>query len=113
VVTPQPDGEQWRRTFDGSPLISTQRIDGSCVVERFGVVDIRFGLEAVDGALRYGFRSASMRFGRFAVPLPLIAAVQERARADGGLDVSVDVAMKWIGRIVAYDGALTRFEVER
>ena len=110
VVTPNPDGEEWRRKFGAAPLVSTQRVDGASIVERFGSVETRFRLEVEDAALRYVFEGSSIRILGIAVPLPLIASAHERARTDGGIDVSVDVAMTVIGRIVVYDGTLTRIE---
>jgi hypothetical protein len=116
VVTPQPDGEEWRRTFGGALLVSSQRLSGGSIVERFGAVEVTFTLEADDSTLRYVFEGGSIRLLGVAIPLPLDAAAHERARAGndiGSIDVSVDVAMKPFGRIVAYDGTLTRIEFER
>jgi len=111
VVTPEPDGEKWRRKFGAAPLVSTQRREGESIVERFGSVEVRFRLEMEAAALRYAFEGGSIRILGLAVPLPLNASACELARADGGIDVSVDVGMNLIGRIVAYEGTLTRVVV--
>ena len=115
VVTPQPGGEQWRRKFGDAPLVSVQRMDGDSIRERFGAVEVRFRLMATESELRYVFGGGSIRILGLPVPLPLIASAYECARrgADNGIDVSVDVAMKGIGRIIAYDGTLTRIDVDR
>jgi hypothetical protein len=114
VVTPQPDGEEWRRKFGDAPLVSIQRMDGDSICERFGAVEVRFRLEATESGLRYLFEGGSIRILGLPVPLPLTASAHERARrgVDSGIDVSVDVAMKGIGRIVAYDGTLVRINVD-
>jgi hypothetical protein len=113
VVTTEPSGECWRRKFGAWPLESVQRIAGDLVAERFGAIEVRFRLEAADGALWYRFAGAALRLGILALPLPLLATASERAVGDSAIAVSVDVAMKAIGRIVAYEGTLTRIEVER
>jgi len=113
VVTVQPDAEEWRRTFGTFPLVSVQRIDGGLVAERFGRVEVRFRLEAVDGALRYGFEDASLRLGPIRMSLPLAASAIERPHGKSAIDVSVDVAMKGFGRLVAYEGTLTTIEIGR
>ena len=115
VVTPQPEGEEWRRKFGTAPLVSVQRIDGDAICEQFGAVEVRFRLEATESALQYVFEGGSIRILGVVVPLPLIASAYERARVDdgiGGINVSVDVAMKGLGRIVAYDGTLTSIDVD-
>src|SRR5687768_6531744 len=54
LVTPRDEGEEWRRTFAGRPLVSVQSAgaDG-LLVERVGLVEMRFRLEVAGGALGY------------------------------------------------------------
>lgn len=115
-VTAREEGEKWRRTFAGRPLVSMQsnRPDG-LLVERMGIVEIRFRLEVVGGALSYQTVSAALRFGSLRVPLlhwlsPCITA-WERAVGDQ-IHVSVDVTFPLLGRLIAYDGMLTQVEAQ-
>src|SRR5262245_16766355 len=51
-VTAREEGEEWRRTFAGHPLVSMQsdRVDG-VLAERMGIVEMRFRLEVAGGSL--------------------------------------------------------------
>ncbi|MGH9854520.1 MAG: DUF4166 domain-containing protein, partial [Blastocatellia bacterium] len=70
-VTAREEDEEWRRTFAGRPLVSVQsnQSDG-LLVERMGVVEMRFRLEVAGGALNYQTVSVALRFGSLRVPLP-------------------------------------------
>jgi len=59
-VTARGEGEEWRRTFAGRPLVTVQseRPDG-LLVERVGPVEMRFRLRVVGGALVYQATSAA------------------------------------------------------
>ncbi len=122
-VTALEEGEQWRRTFAGRPLVSMQsnrpdgRFDG-LLVERIGIVEMRFRLEVGGGALSYETVSAALRFGFLRVPLPhwLSPCVTAWERAIGETDqihVSVDVTFPLLGRLIAYNGMLTQVEAQR
>ena len=118
LVTAREDGEEWRRTFGGHPLLSMQskRFDG-LLVERMGIVELRFRLEVVDGALSYETISAALCFGSLRVPLPhcfnpCITAWERPVGDRDQIHVSVDVEFPWVGRLIAYDGMLTRVEVQ-
>src|SRR5215467_13279019 len=87
-VTAQEEGEEWRRTFAGRPLVSMQsnRPDGrsnGVMVERMGIVEMRLRLEVVGGALNYRTVSAALRLGSLRIPLPcwLSPYVTARERA--------------------------------
>jgi hypothetical protein len=118
-VTAREEGEEWRRTFAGNPLVSAQsdRIDG-LLAERMGILEMHFRLEVVSGALSYQTVSVALRFGTLRVPIPywLSPRVTARERAVGDMNqihVSVDVTFPLIGRLIAYEGMLTQIEAQR
>jgi uncharacterized protein DUF4166 len=118
-VTVCEGGEEWRRTFAGRPLVSLQsnRIDG-LLVERMGIVEMRFQLEVVGGALNYQTVSTALRLGSLRVPLPyrLSPRVMAWERDVGDFNqihVSVDVTLPLLGRLIAYDGILTQVGARR
>jgi hypothetical protein len=118
-ITAREEGEEWRRTFAGHPLVSLQYDQGAgLLVERMGIVELRFGLEVAGGALNYQTVSAALRLGSLRIMLPawLSPCVTASERADGNMNqihVSVDVTFSLIGRLIAYDGMLTQVEERR
>jgi hypothetical protein len=118
-VTKQKEGEEWRRTFAGNPLVSLQSHRGAdLLVERMGIVEIRFRLEVAGGALNYQTVSAALRLGSLLVPLPrwLSPRVTAWERAVGDMNqinVSVEVNFSLLGRLIAYGGMLTQVEEQR
>jgi len=118
-VTAREEGEEWRRTFAGRPLVSFQsnRVEG-LLVERMGIVELRFRLEVDGGALNYRTVSAALLFGSLRVPLPfwLSPRVTARERDVGDMNqlhVSVEVTFLLLGRLIAYEGNLTQVEARR
>jgi len=118
-VTAREEGEEWRRTFAGRPLVSRQsnRVNG-LLVERMGIVELRFRLEVAGGSLNYQTVSAALLFGSLRVPLPywLSPCVTAWERDVGDMNqihVSVDVTFPLLGRLIAYEGMLTRVEAQR
>jgi hypothetical protein len=116
VVTARGDGEEWRRTFAGRPLVSMQseRPDG-LLVERMGRFEMRFRLQVVGGALTYQAASAALCLGSLRVPLPhwfspRISALERPVGQGNQIDVSVDVQLPLLGCLIAYEGKLTRVE---
>src|SRR5215475_9681357 len=100
-VTAREKSEEWRRTFAGRPLLSIQyyrpdgRLDG-VMVERMGIVEMRFRLEVAGGSLNYQTVSAGLRFGSLYVPLPYwlrpcVTAWEKSVGAMNQIHVSVDV----------------------
>jgi hypothetical protein len=117
-VTARGDSEEWRRTFAGRPLVSLQseRPD-RLLAERMGLVELRFRLQVVGGALAYQTSSAALCLGSFRVPLPHwfspCVRAWERPVGEGNqLAVSVDVRLPLLGCLIAYDGKLTRVETQ-
>lgn len=118
LVTARGDGEEWRRTFAGRPLVSLQsgRPDG-LLVERMGVVEMRFRLQAVGGTLAYQATSAVLCLGSLRVPLPhwfrpRVRALERAVGAEDQIDVSVEVHLPLLGCLLAYGGKLTRVEAQ-
>jgi hypothetical protein len=116
VVTAQGDAEEWRRTFARQPLVSLQasRSDG-LLLERMGRVETRFRLKVVDGALIYESVSAAFCLGRLRLRLPRwlsprVTASERLAGEEEQLEVSVEVRLPLLGRLIAYEGRLTLIE---
>jgi hypothetical protein len=112
-VTPRADGEEWRRSFAGRPLVSRQaaRRDG-LLAERMGGVETRFRLAVADGALSYQTVSAALCLGPLRVPLPRwvrprATAWERPAGQKDQLSISVEVYLPGLGLLIAYEGTLT------
>ena len=115
IVTPSRDGEEWRRTFDGRLLVSTQWAAGGQLAEHLGLNELLMDFEIVDGSLGYVTKKVSLRLGFLRIPLPGILAPRGVAweRPDGErVNVSVAVHLPIIGLLIAYDGVLTSIEAK-
>lgn len=118
-VTEQEEGEEWLRTFAGHNLVSMQSDRGAgLLVERMGIVEMRFQLEVAGGVLNYQTVSAALRLGSLRVPLPHWLSPQVTAweKAVGDLNqihVSVQVNIPLLGRLISYGGMLTQVEARR
>jgi hypothetical protein len=118
-VTAQEEGEEWRRTFAGQPLVSMQSDRGAgLLVERMGIVEMQFQLEVAGGALNYQTVSAALRLGSLRIPLPrrlspCITACERSVGDTNQIHVSVEVTFSLIGRLIAYDGILTQIEAHQ
>jgi hypothetical protein len=113
VICAKECGEEWRRTFDGRPLLTTQFRDGDALVERLGIVALRFRLTVRAGALYYETTRTALCLGWLRLPLPrwLGPRVTACERADGDqIQVRVDVDAPLLGRLLVYEGRLTRSE---
>src|SRR5262249_43548337 len=54
VITPSDEGETWARVFGDRPLVTTQSQGaGWVLMERVGILEFRFRLEALHGGLFY------------------------------------------------------------
>jgi hypothetical protein len=83
-----------------------------------GIVEMRFRLEAVGGALNYQTVSVALRLGSLRVPLPnwlspCVTAWEKAVDDTNQIHVSVDVTIPLLGRLIAYDGILTQVEAQR
>jgi hypothetical protein len=118
-VTAREGAEEWRRTFAGRPLVSAQSNRGSgLLVERMGIMETWFRLEAVGGALKYQTVSVALRLGSLRVPLPFwlspyFTAWEKAVDDTNQIHISVDVTVPLLGRLIAYDGILTQVEAQQ
>jgi hypothetical protein len=118
-VAAQEEGEEWRRTFAGRPLVSIQCDRGAgLLVERLGTVEMLLRLEVVGGALSYQTVTAALRLGFLRVPLPYrlspyVTAWEKAVGDTNQIHVSVDVTLPLMGRLIAYDGILTQVEAQQ
>jgi hypothetical protein len=111
VVTRRGDGEEWRRTFADRRLDTRQYEAGDGqLAERFGLLELRFRLEASDGSLFFRQRDAAVMFGSVRVRLPVawapkVDAVEEPAGARQ-IRIHVRVALPALGPVLTYDGTV-------
>jgi len=111
VVTARDDGEQWQRTFDGRRLETRQyESDASELAERFGMLELRFRLDACGGSLLYVQREAAFVFGPVRVRIPASWAPRVEGREDPvdprRVKVGVRVILPGGGLLIAYDGII-------
>jgi hypothetical protein len=113
-VSAESSGEQWRRSFAGRPLVTlqSQRQDG-LLVERVGIMEMRFRLDVVNGALCYQSTGAAFRLMGIRLPVPSwlsprIRALESAAPQADQIQVSVEVQLPLVGRLIAYEGSITR-----
>jgi hypothetical protein len=119
LVTPWNDGQEWRRTFAGRPLVSQhfERPRGR-LAERWGFVEMRFRLEVDKGGLIYQTTSSALCLGSLRIRLPrwlspIVMASDMPVGNKGEIAVSVKVQIPVVGSVIAYDGKLTRIEVQK
>ena len=111
IVTSRPDGEEWRRTFDGRRFDTRQfeAADG-VLAERVGVLEFRFRLEASTGSLVFRQVAATLVLGSLRLRLPDRWAPWIEAREDSAgarrMGVHVRVTLPLVGRLLAYDGTV-------
>lgn len=104
------DFEQWRRTFGGHPMNSTQHATASGrLLERFGPMLFEFALHVERRALVFQQCRALLTLGPFLLPLPrwmapLIHACEEPDPNHRGVRVTVSVQSFLFGPLFFYDG---------
>jgi hypothetical protein len=109
VVIAGGDGERWLRTFDGRALDTRQfEAERSELVERFGVLQLRFRLERAGESLVYIQRGAALVIGPMRIPLPDAWTPLVEAREDPAgpstFDLHVRVTVPAVGMLIAYHG---------
>ncbi|NEX93294.1 DUF4166 domain-containing protein [Caulobacter sp. 17J65-9] len=110
-----PQGEVWRRTFDGRSFHSVQsegtgRFEG-LVVERFGPFAFGLALVLEDDRLNLAVR----RWTAFGVPMPAAWAPggpAHEAAEDGRFRFHVEIGLPLVGLVVRYRGWLARADRE-
>jgi len=110
VISPLEREEIWMRRFGDRTLVTKQAERGCGVLsERIGMVELRFRLEASNGALIYSSIGAAIRVGRLSVLLPefLSPRVEAREATDGmgRIRVSVVVTLPLAGILISYHGS--------
>ena len=115
IVRASADGEEWRRTFAGVPMVTWQsaRPDG-LLSERAGLAELRFRIEVRDGGVVYHPSGAALRLGWLAVPLPSWLApsvvAREAPAGSGRAEVSVRMSVPLLGLLICYEGVIARTE---
>jgi hypothetical protein len=112
VLSPEPGGERWVRDFGGRRFSSFQacgtgRNDG-LLVERFGIVSVALALVVEGDRLCLVPR----RWSCLGLPLPrfLLPGGQSfETERSGNFCFDVEIAVPFIGLIVAYRGDLSRW----
>jgi hypothetical protein len=111
TVTSGPDGEQWRREFDGRRFETRQSEAGALLLaERFGVLEFRFRLDTSCGDLRYVQREVAIIFGPVRWRLPAVCSPRVEARESPATPTSIRIAVRaglpGVGLLIAYDGVV-------
>lgn len=101
-----PDKEVWRRDFNGSPLVSTLRIEDGKLAERMGLISFRFRLYRVGKDLHWVGRKARV-MGLIPLPASWLEHVRcTESEVEGRYHFLVDARLPFIGRLVKYEGWL-------
>lgn len=109
-ITTDGANERWERDFDGRRLVTRQYDAGGLLAEQFGLLELRFRLRAVEGALTYVPAAAYLRMGRSCLRIPKWLAPRVWATEQPCGDqtqVTVEVDLPLIGRLISYEGLLT------
>ena len=111
AVTSRGDSEHWHRTFGDRRLDTRQYATRDGLLgERFGILEFRFRLEAVDGSLVFRQVAAALVCGWLRLPLPAALAPRVEAREDqaGARDIAIHarVLLPPIGPLLTYDGTM-------
>jgi hypothetical protein len=111
-MAPQGQEERWTRQFGDRTWVTTQAAgEDGVLVEKMGLVELRFRLRAEGGALAYRQVGVALRWGPLSLPLPrsLWPAVEAREEAYEASQVRVSVAVRapLVGLLIAYDGCLS------
>lgn len=108
----EPPCDQWRRSFGGEILASTQTTDGEHLFERCGPFELCFHLDITDEQLEFRHLRTRVRLGWLRVPVPrsLSPTVEASVGATPGgdeLQVSVRIVGPMLGTLLSYSGHVT------
>jgi hypothetical protein len=110
VVASHGDGEQWLRRFGDRRLDTVQYEGDGELVERIGVLEFRFRLDASGGSLLYRQHDVALVLGSLRLRLPAGWAPMVEAREDPAaahqVRVQVLVSIPAVGPVLAYDGII-------
>lgn len=108
--TSERGGERWTRNFAGRDFASHQSCgagkDSYLLVERFGIASFSLALVVDEGRLLLIPR----RWSVLGLPMPralLPKGISFESEAEGKFRFDVEIALPLVGRIVAYQGALS------
>ena len=115
-VTPDADGETWRRRFGSDFLATRQWEENGRLMERAGRFELSFRLEVSNSELVFEQTGAWLRLGPARLPIPRWLAPRVRARAgpaEGaeGMQVRVEVSLPGVGILCSYRGSLLRSDL--
>lgn len=98
-------GERWVRSFNGKPLVTTQRLWRSLLLETGGPLTFGFRLVVEGGGMRFD----QQRTWFMGIPLPKLLAPRVSAVATpaaGGWHIDVRMALPLIGPMIRYHGIM-------
>jgi hypothetical protein len=98
-------GERWVRSFNGKPLVTTQRHWRGLLLESGGPLTFGFRLVVEGGGLRF----VQQRTWLLGIPLPRLLAPRVSAvvtPAAGGWHIDVRMAAPLIGPVIRYHGIM-------
>lgn len=111
IIFADSGGETWQRTFGTHRLVSRQRnLSGRLLAERFGVLELWFRLDVVEGGIVYRQVGAAVRLGLWLARLPRWMSphvvAQEMPAADNSrtTNVRVHVRVPLAGDLISYAG---------
>lgn len=100
----------WARTFAGKPLATSQRERGGLLGETLGMIECLFELSVEDGGLRFVQRSALVRLGPLAIPLPRFLSPRVhglmKPASESAASVAVSIGAPFVGLLVDYRGEI-------
>lgn len=98
------EGEIWTRHFPPRPMQSRLRAEGGTLVERLGVVTLRFKLHASRAALEWECIDVRV----LGVPLPprWFGVIARESAQDGHYHFTAGASMPKLGTLVHYEGWL-------
>jgi hypothetical protein len=105
------EGLHWQRRFNGgrrfdSLFVPIGRHPGGHWIERSGLIELKLGVDIVDGG--WHWRVLSQRLFGIALPRLLLPRTTAYKKVvDGRYRFAVDIALPIIGRVLGYRGDLT------
>ncbi len=113
VVTARGDGERWERMFETTRLETEQYAGNAAeseLLERFGLLEFRFQLAALQGSLRYRQRRVDVRWRAVRLRIPAALAPRVEAREDPSgprqVKAQIQVSLPVIGPLIVYEGII-------
>jgi hypothetical protein len=108
-VSRERDHLVWRRWFGDTQLITDQHAHNGLLVERFGLLELRFRLVITATGFECVQQRAALALGRLRVPIPTVLAPVAHGVVRGmvdGVAIAVGVRVPWIGPLLTYRGVM-------